>query len=290
LYLIRFILPILLLLPQVNHPSYEEAIEQWRHSRESALKAEGGWLDVAGLFWLKPGTNTLGADPASGLVLPKGSAPPAVGRFLFENGEVTFEPQRGTPATLNGKPAARQVMKPDTSGAPDVLRVSNLTMFVIRRGNRTGVRLKDSNNPARRSFSGLKYFPLRPSYRVRAQYKPYDPPRKIKITNILGETSEDVCPGIVEFDLAGKHLRLEPLLEGNELFFIFKDKTAGRETYPAGRFLYADLPQSGEVILDFNKAVNPPCAFTPFTTCPLPPPQNRMAARIEAGELRYDHY
>lgn len=289
MYLIRFILPMLLLLPQVRQPSYEEEIDQWRRDREANLKKEGGWLEVAGLFWLKPGVNTVGADPASNLALPQGSAPPAVGRFLLEKGEVVFEPQRGVAATLNGNPATRQVMNPDTAGAPDVLRINTLTMFVIRRGNRTGIRLKDSNNPARRNFEGLKYFPLKPGYRVRARYKPYDPPKRIKITNILGETSEDVCPGYVEFDLAGKHFRMEPLLEGDELFFIFKDRTAGRETYPAGRFLYANLPKAGEVILDFNQAVNPPCAFTAFATCPLPPPQNRLTVRVEAGELRYGH-
>jgi hypothetical protein len=278
-----------LLLPQVRQPGYEEEIAQWRREREASLKKEGGWLQVAGLFWLKPGVNTVGTDPASALALPKGSAPSIVGRFILENGEVTFEPQRGVAATLNGSPASRQMMKPDTSGAPDVLRINTLTMFVIRRGNRTGVRLKDSNNPARKNFTGLKYFPIRPDYRVRSKYTPYDPPKRIKITNILGETSEDVCPGTVEFDLAGKHFRLEPLLEGDELFFIFKDKTAGRETYPAGRFLYANTPKASEVILDFNKAINPPCAFTPFATCPLPPPQNRLAIRVEAGELRYGH-
>jgi uncharacterized protein (DUF1684 family) len=289
LFFSRLILPVFLLLFQATQPSYEQEIEQWRRSREAALRAEGGWLDVAGLFWLKPGANSVGTDPASDFVLPQGSAPPAVGRFNLENGEVIFEPQRGVPATVNGKPAARQVMKPDTSGAPDTLRLGSLTMFVIRRGNRTGVRLKDSNNPARKNFGGLHYFSLRPSFRVKAKYALYDPPKKIKITNVLGQTSEDVSSGYVEFDLAGKHFRMEPLLEGDELFIIFKDKTAGRETYPAGRFLYADLPKSGEVILDFNKAINPPCAFTPFATCPLPPPQNRLGVRIEAGELRYGH-
>ncbi|MBI4165810.1 MAG: DUF1684 domain-containing protein [Acidobacteria bacterium] len=285
----RFVLPVFLLLLQATQLSYEQGIEQWQRTREAALKAEGGWLDVAGLFWLKPGANTVGTDTANDLVLPKGSAPPNVGRFWFAKGEVIFEPQRGVMATVNGKPAARQVMKPDASGSPDILRLGSLTMFAIRRGTRTGVRLKDSNNPARKNFAGLKYFPTRPSYRVKAKYSPYDPPRKIKINSVLGDTSEDVSPGYLEFDLGGKHLRLEPLIEDDELFIIFRDQTAGRETYPAGRFLYADLPKSAEVILDFNKAINPPCAFTPYTTCPLPPPQNRLAIRIEAGELRYGH-
>lgn len=283
------ILPILLLVPQVRQPSYEEEIVQWRRDREAELKKPGGWLDVAGLFWLRPGVSTVGADPASNLALPPGTAPARVGKFVFENGTVTFEPEAGVHEKINGNPAKRQVMKPDTDGAPDILSIRTLTMFVIRRGSKTGVRLKDSNNPARRSFSGLKYFPLSEKYRVRAKYKPYDPPKKVQITNVLGETSEDVSPGSLEFDLDGKHFRMDPLLEGDELFIIFKDNTSGRETYPAGRFLYADVPKAREVILDFNKAINPPCAFTLYATCPLPPAQNRLSVRIEAGELRYGH-
>jgi hypothetical protein len=286
---IRLFLPLLLVMPQVRQPSYEDEIMQWRRDRETALKQEGGWLDVAGLYWLKPGENSVGAEASSQLVLPAGKAPARVGKLIYENGAVTFEPERGLAATINGKPAARQLMQPDTAGSPDILRVNTLTMFVIRRGSRMGVRLKDSNNPARRHFTGLKYFPLATKYRVTAKYTPYDPPRQIRITNILGETNEDVAPGYVEFDLDGRHLRLEPLLDGDELFFIFKDQTAGHETYPAGRFLYAHLPRGGEVILDFNKAINPPCAFTPYATCPLPPVQNRLPLRIEAGELKYGH-
>ena len=160
---------------------------------------------------------------------------------------------------------------------------------MIQRGSRTGIRLKDASSAARRNFAGLHYFPIREAFRIKAKYTPYDQPRKIRIVNVLGDASEDLSPGYVEFDLAGKHCRLEPLLEGNLLFFIFKDKTSGRETYPAGRFLYANLPKAGRVILDFNKAINPPCAFTPFATCPLPPRQNRLGVSIEAGELRYGH-
>lgn len=289
MYALRFVLPIILLLPQVRQASYEEEIALWRHERQARLKAEGSWLDVAGLFWLKPGANTVGTDPRSDLVLPKDSAPAVVGRFMLENGEVLFEPHQGVTATLNGAPATRRTLRSDAPDPPDILRINTLMLYVIQRGNRTGIRLKDANSPARRNFAGLKHFPIRPAFRLKAKYTPYDQPRKIQIANVLGDTSEDVSPGYVEFDLAGKHCRLEPLLEGDELFFIFKDKTSGRETYPAGRYLYADVPQSGEVILDFNKAVNPPCAFTPFATCPLPPRQNRLAVAIEAGELRYGH-
>ena len=289
MYVLHFILPILFLLPQVQPPSYEDEIALWRRERQAMLKADGSWLDVAGLFWLKPGANTVGADPASDIVLPKDSAPPVLGRFLLENEEVVFEPRHGAAATLNSAPATRHGMKADVPGPPDILGINSLTLFVIRRGNRTGIRLKDANSTARRSFAGLKYFPIRPAFRLKAKYTPYDQPRRIPIANILGDTNDDVTPGYVEFNLGGKRCRMEPVLEGAELFFIFKDKTAGRETYPAGRYVYAELPKAGEVILDFNKAINPPCAFTPFATCPLPPRQNRLAVRIEAGEMTYGH-
>ena len=289
MFLSGLFIPVFLLFLQTSQPSYRQEIENWRQEREARLKSEGGWLTVVGLFWLKEGRNTVGADAGSDIALPQNSAPASVGQFIFEKGEVRFEAAPGVAAMVNGKPAGSARMKPDTSGAPDVLRINSLTMFAIQRGRRMGIRLKDTNSPARMTFAGLKHFPIRENYRVKARYEPYDPPKKLSIPNVLGESSEDLSPGYVEFVLDGKRCRLEPLLEGEELFFIFKDKTAARETYPAGRYLYAATPKRGEVILDFNKAINPPCAFTPYATCPLPPRQNHLAVRIEAGELRYGH-
>lgn len=242
-----------------------------------------------GRVWLKEGRNTVGCDPASDIVLPPGTAPAAVGAFYLQNGDVRFESAAGAGATLDGRAAVRELMKSDAAGSPDLLRVGDLTMLVIERGSRFGIRIKDKNSPARRSFAGLKYFSIRESYRLKAKFVPYSPPRKIAIPNILGETTEESCPGYAEFTLGGKAYRLEPVEEGGEFFFIFKDLTSSKETYAAGRFLHAERPRNGEVILDFNQAVNPPCAFTPYATCPLPPRQNRLAVRIEAGEMRYGH-
>ena len=174
-------------------------------------------------------------------------------------------------------------------GSPDVLRVGNLSLFVIQRGSRFGVRLKDKDSEARRKFAGTHWFPVAEEYRVTAKFVPYTPPKTIAVPNILGDVEQEDSPGYAEFTLKGRQLRLDPVSEGDVLFFIFKDLTAGKETYPPGRFLYADLPKNGEVILDFNQAVNPPCAFTPYATCPLPPAQNYLPVRIEAGELRYGH-
>jgi hypothetical protein len=269
--------------------SYQAEIEAWRRGREERLKAEDGWLSVVGRFWLKEGENTLGADTGNTIVLPKGSAPGKVGVIEFHNGNTTFRAAGGVEVTVNGKPAVTAVLKPDTSEAPDVLRVRDLTMFVIQRGSRFGIRLKDKNSEARKTFRGLKYFPVKEAYRVKAKFVPYNPPKRIAVPNILGETEEVASPGCAEFTLNGQLCRLDPVEEGDTLFFIFKDQTAGKETYPSGRFLYTDWPKGGEVILDFNRAVNPPCAFTAFATCPLPPQQNHLPLRIEAGEMRYGH-
>jgi len=274
---------------QASWPKYRAEIKKWRCDREARLKGENGWLTVVGLFWLREGRNTVGTNPGSDVMLPPGSAPGITGAFHFRNGAVVFEAASGAPAMLNDRLVTRAAMKSDASGSPDLLRVNDLTMFVIKRGKRFGIRLRDKNSAARKAFDGLKHFPIRERYRVKAKFVPYHPPKKIAVPNILGSVEEAASPGYVEFTLDGRRYRLDPLVEGEELFFIFQDLTAAKETYPAGRFLYTPMPKNGEVILDFNRAINPPCAFTPYATCPLPPQQNHLAVRIPAGELRYGH-
>ena len=278
----------LAILP-VDQASYRAQIEKWRQQREESLKAEGGWLTVAGLFWLKEGASTLGTGRENNFVLPPGSAPENVGTFDFHGGKTAFQAAPGVAVTVNGKPVAAASLSDDSAESPDVLRVGNLSMFVIQRGGRFGVRLKDKDSEARRKFAGTQWFPVAEEYRVTAKFVPYLPLKTIAVPNILGDVEQEASPGYAEFTLKGQQLRLDPVSEGDVLFFIFKDLTAGKETYPPGRFLYSALPQSGEVVLDFNQAVNPPCAFTPYATCPLPPAQNHLPVRIEAGELRYGH-
>jgi len=289
LYSFLSIISLSVLFLQVSETSYNAEINRWRHDREAGLKADGGWLTVAGLFWLKDGKNTVGTDKTSDIVLPAGSAPASVGAFTFHDGQTRFEAAPGVRAMVDGKSAISAVLKSDSAGEPDVLQVYDLTMFVIQRGKRYGIRLKDKNSEMRKAFTGLKFFPADESYRVKAKFVPYNPPKMIPIPNILGETEEEASLGYVEFTLNGHPCRLDPVTEGESLFFIFKDLTSGKETYPPGRFLNTEMPKDGEVTIDFNKAYNPPCAFTPFATCPLPPKQNQLAVRIEAGELRYGH-
>jgi len=267
---------------------YRDEILKYRASREAELKADDGWLTVAGLFWLKPGANVAGSAAGSDIRLPK-KAPARVGVFELKDGGVMFTADPNTRVTSMGKPlAAGAVTAPTRDGS--ALAIGDLRIFVIRREDRFGIRLRDLNSTMRRAYKGLRYYPLRRAYRIRAKFLPYEKPRTIAIPNVVGQAPEMESPGYVTFTLNGKAFRLEPVYETDErkdLFFIFKDTTSRDATYPAGRFLHTDLPKDGTVILDFNKAYNPPCAFTDFATCPLPPKQNQLPVRIEAGELAY---
>lgn len=280
----------LLLFREVGQPDYAASLEEWRRDRFERLTADQGWLAVAGLFWLEGGDSRAGTESGSPVLLPPRSAPPRVGVFRRAAGRVEFIADPGAAVTSSGRPVTTIEMKDDTIGTPDMIVVNDLTMFIIKRGDRLAVRLRDKNRRERREFAGLDYFPIREEYRVVAEWVPYDPSRAIAIPNVLGASEDLPCPGYARFTIGGKELRLEPVIEqpgDEELFFVFADETNGFETYPSGRFLHAAQPRDGTIILDFNKAYNPPCAFTPFATCPLPPPQNRLAARIEAGEKRY---
>jgi uncharacterized protein len=272
---------------------YDKEIETWRQARETRLRSDEGWLTVAGLFWLKEGENRLGSDPNAEVVLPGHSSPARAGILRVHKGKVTLEPAAGVPITLGGKPAARMELRSDLPGPADVLVLGQTKFFVIERSGKLAIRLRDLQSPARKSFTGLRWFPIRKEYRVVGRFTPHATPKKLTIPNVLGLVEEMVSPGYVTFQLQGKEHRLEPVYETpeqDELFFIFRDKTAGKETYGAGRFFYAANPKNGEVIVDFNKAYTPPCAFTRFATCPLPPRQNLLPVRIEAGELDYGHH
>ena len=265
---------------------YPSTIEAWRREYEERLRAPQGWLSVAGLFWFHEGANRAGSDPQSDIVLPA-TAPRFAATFEFHDGVTRIVPASGVHLQVNGKPTAGQTLQPDTTDHPDTVSLGRLTMMVIHRGTRTGLRLRDPDSAARRHFSGLHWFPIDDHYRIRAQWHAYNPPHKISITNILGMTEEETTPGYAEFGLGGKTWRLEPTVEDNTLFFTFRDQTSGKDTYNSGRFLYSEMPKDGAVILDFNKAYNPPCAFTSFATCPLPPRQNTIGVAVNAGEKKY---
>jgi uncharacterized protein len=247
---------------------------------------------VVGLFWLEPGKNAVGSDPGNRVVLPPGRAPAFLGSLDRRSDSVTFHAAPGSGVLTDGKPVTMLSLRSDADGEPTVLGVGSISFYVIRRGERLGVRVKDSQSEARRTFKGIESFPVDPKWRVEARFEPYEPPRSIPVPNVLGTVDSEKCPGTLVFELEGKTHRLDPVLERGEtdLFVIFGDRTNGKETYGAGRFLYAAPPVGGRTVLDFNKAYNPPCVFTPYATCPLPPPQNRLPIRIEAGERRYGEH
>jgi hypothetical protein len=270
-------------------PDYVREIDAWRAKREDGLRAPDGWLAVVGLHWLREGTSTIGSANGSDVVLPL-PAPPRVGTLDLSRGRAVIHVTPGVTVKSNDKPVTELELHSDHGGAkPDVLAVGPVSMYVIERGGRQALRVKDTESPRRRSFRGLDWYPVRETYRVQARFTPYDTPRKIPIANVLGMVEPMPSPGYVTFRMGGRELRLDPVLEepdAKELFFIFRDTTAGKDTYPAGRFLYSEMPKDGQVVLDFNKAYSPPCAFTSFATCPLPPRQNRLDVRIEAGEKK----
>ena len=268
-------------------PFFMKALKEWRKGRVASLVSEDGWLTLVGLYWLEPGENSIGTDPGSRVVLPEAKAPRQAGALVLEGGKVRARLVAGSGITVEGKPFVEGEARTDENGAPDVFRVGTVSFYVIRRGERFGVRVKDSKSPVRSSFPGIEYYRADSSYRILAHYVPYDPPKEVEIPSVLGTTEIERCPGYAEFEIEGKTVRLEPIVEGNSrgnLFFIFKDATSGKGSYPGGRFLYADSPSSDRVVLDFNRAFNPPCAFTPYATCPLPPKQNWLPVKIEAGE------
>lgn len=269
--------------------TYRLEIEKWRAGRVSRLRAEGGWLAVVGLSWLEPGKNAVGSGPGNRVALPEGKTPSFVGTLDLAGDQVTLHAAPGAGVTHSGETIATLAMSSDAEGEPTVVSIGPVSFYVIRRGARLGVRVKDSQSDARRDFHGIESFPIQSKWRVEARFEPYEPARMIPVPNVLGTTESGESPGALVVQLDGKTYRLDPVLEKGEtdLFVIFGDGTNGKETYGGGRFLYAAPPVNGRTVLDFNKAYNPPCVFTAYATCPLPPPQNKLPVRIDAGEKVY---
>lgn len=264
--------------------TYTAEVEAWRAEAEAALRAPEGWLSVAGLFWLDEGERTMGSDPACDVVLPAGSAPAQVARLAVHNGELTVR-EAGPELLVNGEPPPDRPLRSATTGNPDRITVGRLVVQVHRSGERVGLRVRDPEHPDRTAFGGRRWFPVDPAYRLAGRFVAFDPPRQVTITNLIGDMDEQLCPGQVVFELDGAEHRLDAMGSGGKLMLVFRDATSGVETYGAARFLYVEPGPDGATEVDFNRAVSPPCAFTPFATCPLPGPQNRLTIAIRAGEL-----
>lgn len=266
--------------------SFDVENRAWREKRNAELRAEDGWLSVAGLFWLKEGSNSFGSGKGSNIVLA--SAPANIGTLELANGVVTLRVADGVTVNVGTEAVQTHEMRFDGEKQPAPFAVGSLKLSVIKRGDRYGLRVKDKNNQPLREFKGLEWFPASESYRVVATFIPDAQPKEMIIMNVLGDELKMKSPGVLSFQLNGRTHQLRPVMENDEkLFIIFRDQTAGKTSYGAGRFLYADLPKDGKVILDFNRAENPPCAFTPYATCPLPPRANFLSIPIPAGERAF---
>jgi len=275
---------------QKANAEYLGAIQNWQQKRLTSLKSPTGWLNLAGLFWLKAGENKVGADSTNAIIFPKDRAPDFVGSFILQDSIVTFQARPGIAVTHHDSAVTAIVMRHDQQENSTSLALGTLSWTIIKRGEQFGVRLRDHQHPQLKKFEGIEAFPVDSTWRVEAAFEANHPPKLIAIPTVLNTINEEPSPGAFVFKLNGKTCRLDATgkMTDAELFVIFADQTNGRETYGAGRFLYVPTPDArGKSIIDFNKAYNPPCAFTEFATCPLPPEQNKLPVRITAGEKNY---
>lgn len=262
--------------------AYVQSYEKWKAELTDDLKQN--WVPLAGLYWLKPGANSFGTDPANAVVFPKG--PAHAGEFDLEGKDVRIKLKPDAQATVAGKPLQTAKLDSDVSGQPSLVEMNTLQFHVIVRGDRVGIRLKDSDSTATHNFRPLAFYPLDMNYVVTATWMPSDGKSTINVPNVLGDVTATPIAGVAVFKINGQEVRLTDLSgdPAKGLFFVFNDLTAKNDTYPGGRFLYTDPVVDGKVVLDFNRAHNPPCAVTPYATCPLAPKENRLTVAIPAGE------
>jgi len=265
---------------------YAAQQQQWRDKMEASIRSKDGWLTVVGLEWLKEGENKVGSADDADIKLPAGSAPEMVGVLDFHDGKASFCVVTDERVTFNGEAQAPATLHDDhAQDGPTVIKVREVAFFIIQRDAQYGIRIKDANSPALKNFSGRHWFPVNADYRVKAQFTAHAENKRMPIENSMGALTTISNPGIIEFDLRGQHFALEAFQEApGELWLIFRDETSGVTTYPATRYLKTPYDGGAEVMIDFNQAYHPPCAFTRFATCPFPPRQNRLPIAIEAGE------
>jgi uncharacterized protein len=265
--------------------AYMQTFEKWKAEMVDDLKQR--WLVLAGLFWLKLGANTFGSAEDNAIVLPSG--PAHAGSFVLKDANVSVQFQLGTPAKIDNKVVSEAALQSDVTGKPTVIELGSLRIFVITRGARIGIRVRDLNSDRVRNYNGPVFFPLDLDYRVTASFVPSNGTKVVDVPNVLGDVTPTPSPGEVHFKLNGRELTLTALSGDPEhgLSFVISDLTSKTETYPGGRFLDTDPVADGKVVLDFNRAYNPPCAVTPYATCPLAPKENRLPIAIDAGE-KYD--
>jgi uncharacterized protein (DUF1684 family) len=269
--------------------AYPQEIERWHAQRIERLTAPNGWLSLAGLEWLKPGANRIGSARDNDIVLAK--APAHLGTITWaDDGTLSIALDATDGVTIDGATGTRAVLRDDSHANPTTVAFGSVNFIAVDRGGRKGLRVRDSEAETRTRFAGIERFRVDDTWRIVANWVPLDPPYSLATGTVIGTIERYPAPGRAVFERDGKRFELYPVLEApgdRQLFLIFMDATSGKETYGAARFLYADMPRDGKIVLDFNKAYNPPCAFTPYATCPLAPPENRLDVRVTAGELKY---
>jgi uncharacterized protein (DUF1684 family) len=273
----------------MNNEEYTQAITKWRQEMDANLRRENGWLALAGLYWLRSGTNLIGSDPDADILLPKRS-PAKLGTFEFDGNNVTLNVDGDTAVEVNGTPAQNVLLDADQEDVPSFITFDDIRMVVVRRSKGVGIRVWDNQREARRTFPSRQWYPVKPEFRVPATYTRYEIPRVVKMPDILGAVLDEPMQGFVSFELDGKqHELIVEELPDRRLFIQFMDRTNGTPTYPSGRYHYADSHVNGKTFIDFNKAYSPPCAFTDYATCTFPPQENRLHVAVEAGEIYPGH-
>ena len=272
-------------------PAYNQEIETWHQRRIANLTKPDGWLSLAGRFWLNEGENRFGSGAVNEVRFPEGTCPERLGSFFLENGRVRVQilPEVTVYAADSSRVSA-MALQDDAQSAPTKLYYGTLSWHVIKRGDRYAIRLRDTAHQNLKNFKGIERYPVQSAWQVKAKFAAYEPVKMLNIVNVVGQVEEQPCPGALVFNKDGQEYRLDVLDEGRQepWFLIIADETSGEETYGGGRFLYvARADSTGETIIEFNKAYNPPCSCTPYATCPLPPEQNRLPIAVSAGEKRY---
>ncbi|HEY8122649.1 MAG TPA: DUF1684 domain-containing protein [Myxococcota bacterium] len=272
--------------PAAPDPAWAEGLARFRADEEISIGGPDGWITLVGRFPLEQGANSVGSDPHSVAVLPSDRAPAQLGSVNVAGDTVTWSTAAGADVRVDEQAITTRTLNDDSAGKSTLLEAGSLRLHVIRRGDVFLLRARDRDHPARAAFTGLAWFKPDPSWRVRARLEPSPPGTTLAIVNVLDQIANEPSPGHLVFSVGEKEYRLAALKgDGAGFFIVFRDQTAGRSTYPTGRFLDAPAPDAdGSVDLDFNRAYSPPCAFTAFATCPLPPRENSLALAVEAGE------
>jgi uncharacterized protein (DUF1684 family) len=273
----------------VTTPEYVKEIEEYYNPRFDRLRSETGWLNLVGLYWLKEGDNTFGSDSTNTIRMPD-KAPPSGGVLTLRNGKIFLKAAKDAILFHKGNPVTSMEMATDADSNTTVIDMGSLRWFIIKRGSDFGIRLRDLESELVARFDGIDRYPVDAAWRFDARWEPYEPARQLLVPTILGTVDTSECNGALVFDVDGKTHRIDAVGKktDDQLFLIFGDLTNNRETYGAGRYLYVKQADSlGRIVLDFNKAYNPPCVFTDYATCPFPPPQNKLHIAITAGEKMF---